>query len=192
MRTGITGSEEQEDAARTRRSRQNGQTKEEQADAGKTRAQEEPGSRSVTVIRRMCIDDISAVYNLEQLCFTDPWSKDLLRQGIEQDFDVFWVIEEAGELCGYANLRVIAGEGEIMRLAVHPFCRGRGYGRKLMEQMEAFSRERGVSEVTLEVRAGNKTAINLYESCGFVKEAVRGGYYREPVEDALILWKRGI
>ena len=52
------------------------------------------------------------------------------------------------------------------------------------------AREDGVQAFTLEVRAGNKIAINLYESLGFRTEGVRRGYYDHPKEDGLIMWQR--
>ena len=48
----------------------------------------------------------------------------------------------------------------------------------------------GVEAFTLEVRKSNDTAIHLYEKLGFVTEGVRKKFYEEPVEDALIMWKR--
>lgn len=150
--------------------------------------QKEPGA----VMRRMTVQDIPAVHALEMLCFSVPWSQGILEQAAGSGLDTFWVLEGGGKLWGCACLRMIAGEGEIERILVHPSCRGRGYGRKLMEQMVIFARESGGEAITLEVRAGNRAAIKLYESCGFVKEGVRRGYYKNPTEDAVIMWNRRI
>ena len=95
------------------------------------------------------------------------------------------MLKEDENVYGYSNFRVIAGEGELMRIAVHGACRGRGYGRLLMERLL-----REVEDITLEVRASNAPAIALYEAYGFQKEAVRKNYYSGPTEDALIYWKR--
>lgn len=140
------------------------------------------------MIRLMKEEDIPQVSALEQAVFSDAWSGNLIREGLSSRLDTWFVLEEEGLVRGYCNLRIIAGEGEVERIAVHPDCRGLGYGKKLMEQMAVFAREQGVSEMTLEVRAGNLEAINLYESCGFRQEAVRKGYYREPLEDGIIMW----
>ena len=90
------------------------------------------------------------------------------------------------------NVRVIAGEGELMRIAVRPGFRRRGYAKKLMDALARFSMEETLSAVTLEVRAGNAAAISLYKSYGFKAEAIRKAYYRSPVEDAVIMWNRSI
>ena len=94
------------------------------------------------------------------------------------------MLKEDETVCGYSNFRVIAGEGELMR------CRGRGYGRLLMERLLREAEEENVEDITLEVRASNAPAIALYEAYGFQKEAVRKNYYSGPTEDALIYWKR--
>lgn len=155
-------------------------------------AEQTAQGRCEVMMRRMTLQDIPAVHKLERLCFSVPWSRGIFEQTAESGLDTFWVLEDDERLRGYACLRVIAGEGEIQRIGVHPFWRGRGYGRKLMEQMVIFARESGVAEMTLEVRAGNKKAIKLYESCGFVREGVRSGYYKDPAEDAVIMWNRRI
>ena len=144
------------------------------------------------MIRWMLKDDLDAVAELEQLSFSIPWSYENLEQGLSNGLDQYLVWEENGMAAGYINFRILAGEGEIERVAVHPLLRGRGFGRKLMEAMVEYASGQGVRDITLDVRVNNQTAINLYESCGFVKEAVRKGYYRYPSEDAIIMWRRGI
>ena len=61
-----------------------------------------------------------------------------------------------------------------------------------MEAMFTLARMKGVQTMSLEVRESNEKARNLYESCGFKQEAVRRGYYHNPLEDALIMWNRRI
>lgn len=144
------------------------------------------------MVRQMRREDLDAVAEMEKLSFSVPWSRNILEQGFLGDLDHYLVIEKDGQPAGYINFRFLAGEGEIERIAVHPRFRGQGLGRKLMEAMEEYGESQGVTAVTLEVRSSNKKAVNLYESCGFVKEAVRKGYYRDPVEDAIIMWRRRI
>ena len=115
-----------------------------------------------------------------------------LREMLDGQLDEAWILEtEAGEPAAYANFRFLSGEGELMRIAVLPEYRGRGYSRKLMERLEESARAAGAQELTLEVRESNEAALHLYKSCGFRVEAVRKDYYRNPKENALILWKRG-
>lgn len=144
------------------------------------------------MIRQMTEADLEQVAELEKICFSDPWSYRILESGIYSPYDVYFVLEENGRILGYGNLRVLAGEGEVQRIAVLPTWRGLGLGRKLMGAMIDSAREKKVDAITLEVRAGNMAARKLYESYGFAAEAVRKGYYRNPGEDAIIMWKRSV
>lgn len=139
-------------------------------------------------IRQITANDLPAVTALEQVCFSDPWSKGLLKDSITCALDTWYVAEKDGKIQGYCVLRVIAGEGEIQRIAVHPEYRKQGMGRKMMEKMVQTAREKGVREMTLEVRSSNQAAICLYESWGFQKEAVRKEYYHHPSEDGIVMW----
>lgn len=143
-------------------------------------------------IRRMEEKDLPLVADLETVCFTESWSYRILEAGIHSPYDTYFVLEQDGRILGYANLRILAGEGEIQRIAVLPEYRRLGAGRKLMDAMVEHARANQVYAITLEVRAGNQAARNLYESYGFASEAVRKGYYRNPPEDAIIMWLREV
>lgn len=79
-----------------------------------------------------------------------------------------------------------------MRIAVLPEYRGRGYSKVLMDAMMEAAAKNQITDLTLEVRAGNESAIGLYKAYGFAEEAVRKKYYHNPTEDALIMWLRGL
>lgn len=144
------------------------------------------------MIRRMEAADLEQVAELEKVCFSESWSYGLLEAGIHSPFDVYYVYEQEGRILGYCNLRLLAGEGEVQRIAVLPDCRRMGLAREMMEVMVDYARENRAAAISLEVRASNLPARNLYEAYGFVEEAVRKGYYRSPSEDALIMWKRDL
>lgn len=117
---------------------------------------------------------------------------DLLSSGFENKWNLYLAAEEDGRLAGYGAVCVIAGEGEIQRIAVLEEFRRQGLGRKLLDAMVAAARNRGARAMTLEVRESNEPAIKLYFSAGFRTEAQRKDYYRNPREDALIMWNRSI
>lgn len=144
------------------------------------------------MIRVMEPCDVAEIGAMEQICFGEPWSESLISDSLSNTFDFWCVAEEGGPLCGYACLRVIAGEGEIQRIGVLPEFRRLGYGKKLMDSMVQIARKQKAKALTLEVRMGNHQAINLYKTYGFKAEAVRKEYYRNPAEDALIMWRRWV
>ena len=144
------------------------------------------------MIRKMESRDLEQVAELEKVCFSEAWSWKLLEAGIHSPYDVYYFFEQNEQILGYCNLRILAGEGEIQRIAVLPPFRRLGVARKLMDAMVDFAVENKAAAVTLEVRESNRPARNLYESYGFTAEAVRKGYYRNPSEDAVIMWKRNL
>ncbi len=143
-------------------------------------------------IRFMTEADLEQAAAIEAACFREPWSLDLLSSGFENKWNLYLAAEEDGRLAGYGAVCVIAGEGEIQRIAVLEEFRRQGLGRKLLDAMVAAARNRGARAMTLEVRESNEPAIKLYFSAGFRTEAQRKDYYRNPREDALIMWNRSI
>lgn len=143
-------------------------------------------------VRPMTSQDIGAVVWLEQVCFFESWPESMIRSGLDSRLDTYFVYEDHGRILGYSVLRILADEGEIQRIAVEPKFRRLGVARKLMEAMVTFSRWRGVGAIALEVRPSNEGARKLYDFYGFREEAVRHSYYRNPIEDAIIMWNREI
>ena len=144
------------------------------------------------MIRRMEPCHLEQTAWLEKVCFSENWSYQLLEAGIHSLYDVYYVWEQESRILGYCCLRLLAGEGEIQRIAVLPECRRLGVGRKMMEAMVNDAMANQVHAISLEVRESNLAARKLYESFGFAAEAVRKGYYHNPLEDALIMWRRGL
>ncbi len=101
------------------------------------------------------------------------------------------VAEGEGRLLGFAVGKVIGsgvdGVGELESVTVDGAARRMGVGRALCGAVFGWCRGEGAVVVELEVRAGNEGAIALYEGLGFVVSGRRGGYYREPVEDAVLM-----
>ena len=84
-------------------------------------------------------------------------------------------------------MQEVAGEGELLRIAVDPAVRGRGLGRKLLEAVTETAGEDGIQTIFLEVRESNRAAVNLYRSAGFREIGRRRGYYHNPPEDAILM-----
>ncbi len=142
------------------------------------------------MIRKMRMEDLAAVAELEKECFSPSWSFDILESGLFSNFDEYFVFEQDEQVLGYCNLRLLAGEGEIERICVRPDSRRLGVGRMLMNEMINSAWWHGATGITLEVRESNDPARRLYEAFGFIEEGVRQNYYDDPVENAIIMWKR--
>jgi len=102
----------------------------------------------------------------------------------------FFVAEAEGRLVGFAVGKVIGsseGLGELESVAVEAVARRGGVGKALCAAVGGWCREWGAARLELEVRAGSAGAISLYAGLGFEVVGRRVGYYREPVEDALLM-----
>ncbi|MBS6791072.1 ribosomal protein S18-alanine N-acetyltransferase [Megasphaera sp.] len=142
---------------------------------------------SVT-IRRAVLQDLPDIIAIEEASFSSPWSHQSLRAEFDNRVARYYVLEgDDGTVAAYADLWLIADEGQLANIAVHPSARGLGYGETLLRTaMEALFHD-GCRSVFLEVRLSNAAAIALYEKLGYEKTAIRKGYYSQPVEDAYIM-----
>lgn len=125
---------------------------------------------------------------LHARCFRSPppWSAADFA-GFLADPLAFLLVEgDAGFLLG----RAVAGEAELLTLAVAPEARRLGLGRKLVARFVYQAQVRGAVRAFLEVKADNAPALALYESAGFARAGLRRDYYRDPDgtrSDALVL-----
>ncbi len=130
---------------------------------------------------------LPAIAALERQCFSAPWTQHMLEEELYNPCACFLVAEdEEGIFLGYAGLHVAIDEGYMDNIAVEPSQRGKGVGSALLETFLAFGRE-NLAFLTLEVRPSNQQAVKFYQHHGFQEAGRRKSYYRDPVEDALLL-----
>ncbi len=125
---------------------------------------------------------------LHAACFTAPrpWSEAEFAALLDDPLVFLLTEPEAGFLLG----RVVAGEAELLTLAVAPDLRRQGTGRRLVAGFLDEAARRGAESAFLEVAAPNAAARALYAAAGFAEVGRRRNYYRTPeggAEDALIL-----
>lgn len=143
-------------------------------------------------IRQATAEDVDDIYEIEKLCFPDPWSRDALIYELEENTRAFYIVADLdGQVVGYAGLWWIEDEGHITNVAVKPGFRNRRIGAGIIGVMLDFTSKEGILHHTLEVRRSNEPAISLYEKFGFRTEGVRKKYYLNNGEDALIMWRHG-
>ena len=138
-------------------------------------------------VRLATEDDIAEIVAIEQKCFADPWSENAFRSSFNETTDIF-VLEVDGRIGGFAVFdRILGTEAEVHIIAVDPDLRGKGYSKLLMDAMVASATKNGIERIMLEVRASNEVAISLYKKYGFEKVGLRPAYYRNPVENAILM-----
>jgi [ribosomal protein S18]-alanine N-acetyltransferase len=96
--------------------------------------------------------------------------------------------EELRSIVGYAGIWVMTDEAHVTTIASHPDLRGQGVGEFLLVALIHRSIEVGARWMTLEVRASNSVAQNLYRKYTFKEMGLRRRYYSDNGEDALVMW----
>lgn len=146
----------------------------------------------LTFARLTSSSEIDQVLALDDLCFHRPWTRAEYERELADPARCFlYVAREGGETIAYCSFWRIFDEIHLNNFAVHPRVRRRGVGRALLAHVLEEAAAMGAPHATLEVRVSNAPAVALYESAGFSRAGLRRGYYTHPVEDALILWRRG-
>ena len=138
--------------------------------------------------------DLDAILDIEHASFTNPWTREMYlaefeNQGVSY---CFVVRDAAGRILGFCSFWRVLDELHINNLAIAPEERGRGAGTALLQRVLQEGERLGARRATLEVRASNLAALRLYGRLGFSVGGVRPGYYTNPIEDALILWREDL
>ena len=142
------------------------------------------------VIKPLTEEYVDAVCDLEEEAFSMPWHKESFLEMIRNKDACYLVGIINDEVVASCGLRNIVGDGEITNVVTAGNMRCKGVGKQMLLRLMEEGIKMGVEAFTLEVRKSNAAAIHLYEGLGFVTEGVRKNFYEEPVEDALIMWKR--
>lgn len=145
------------------------------------------------IIGKMTIEDIEEVLVIENLCFTLPWTRQSFVDEISQNNHAHYhIIKHSKKTIGYSGLWKVLDEGHITNIAIHPDYRRMGMASKLLNHMLDYCVNQQISSLTLEVRASNIAAQNLYKKYGFVEAGIRKAYYSDNKEDAIIMWKNNV
>jgi len=140
------------------------------------------------LIRRMTLEDIPAVHEIDMLSFSLPWpERSFCFELTQNPVSRGWVAEADGRIVAMLVLWFIVDEAHIATIAVHPDFRRQGIGEQiLLSSLRAVHME-GARRAFLEVRAGNAAAQDMYKKYGFEFAGVRPRYYKDNNEDAYLM-----
>ena len=142
------------------------------------------------------VDEIESLVILDRLCFGGLWSIDSYRRELTNDNSHFLGISVAKDLepatsgiIGFGCFWAILDEAHITLLGIHPQYQRQGLGQLLLGELLTKARSIEMARATLEVRASNDGAIDLYEKYGFQTVGRRKKYYQDTGEDGVIMWR---
>lgn len=135
-------------------------------------------------------DNIAEIWDLEKICFDDPWSYNSFERELDNNISVYIVARaaETRKVVGYGGIWMMYDYADITNIAVSPESRRCGLGGKILQILIDISREKNMESINLEVRASNIPAIRLYEKYGFSQNGLRKRYYKGK-EDAVLMTK---
>lgn len=139
-------------------------------------------------IRRMTVEDVTAVFDIERVSFNDSsWTRDAFFHELsENNFAHYFVMEYKQEIIAYLGVWIVVDQAQITTIAVKPNYRGLGLGQLLLEYVMTYSSQIA-NMMSLEVRVENIVAQHIYQKLGFEFGGRRVNYYGEG-EDALVMW----
>lgn len=140
--------------------------------------------------RKMTIDDVQAVHEIELTTFPTPWTLDSFYYEMTENQYAHYLIAEddAGDIIGFCGIWLVIDAAQITNVAVVESVRGQGIGEALMREAMRIAQEATMDVMSLEVRVTNTVAQNLYRKLGFQDGGIRKGYYTDNREDALVMW----
>jgi [ribosomal protein S18]-alanine N-acetyltransferase len=136
-------------------------------------------------IRQFRAEDISAISEIEQLSFKDPFPAYFLSQLADANPDTFLVAVKGDKIVGYAVIDKWPDQDHLVSIAVLPESRRKGVGQALLAHL---IEKLQTGSLRLEVRRSNKAALDLYRKNGFVQTGLAHSYYTDG-EDALQMEK---
>jgi ribosomal-protein-alanine N-acetyltransferase len=148
----------------------------------------------VTVEPLRSVGELEAVLAIEGRSFTNPWTREMYLAELANEGVSFLFLarDPSGEVVGFCACWRVVDELHINNLAVDPSHRRQGVGAALIARVLEESEQLPTTRVILEVRRSNAAARLLYERFGFSIAGVRRDYYTQPVEDALVLWRKDL
>lgn len=135
-------------------------------------------------IRKIIIDDLKEVLEIENLSFNDPWTKKMFEEEIKNGD--FYVVVENERILGYLGFTMVCNEASLVNFAIHPSYRRKGIGTKILRYLINIAKEKKGKKIFLEVRKSNISAISFYKKHKFREVGIRKGYYGTD-EDAIIM-----
>lgn len=137
----------------------------------------------------MQTEHVPSVLQIEQRAYSHPWTAGNFTDSLASGYHMpLWFAKD--ELVAYLVAMRGVDEVHLLNITVCPEYQRQGWGRMMLQHLSDWSRERGVHNLWLEVRASNLRAIEVYQAHGFTQEGLRKDYYPLHLgqrEDAVVM-----
>ena len=139
------------------------------------------------ILRKMTLDDLEHVCQMEKKYFKTPWSINAFLAEFNASYSNSYILEADNQIIGYAVAWFLVDEFHLANIAVDDKFRNQGFGSQFVSELLQLARQQNCKYAFLEVRASNIPAIKLYKKLGFTVAGIRKNYYQAENEDALLM-----
>lgn len=135
----------------------------------------------------MNLSDLENIKDVLTTDFDDFWNYSILKGELNSKNSIYFVAKDNEKIVGFAGMKIILDEAEIMNIVTKKDCRNQGIGKLLLKQLILESKNKNIKRINLEVNENNKIAIHLYEKFGFLQDGERKNYYNN--QNAILMSK---
>lgn len=138
-------------------------------------------------IEKMTLQDFFLISDTLHSNFDTFWTPDTLKQEIECKNSYFIVAKNEGKIVGFAGIKIVFEDADLMNIVVKKDCRNQQIGSSLLQYLFSYSKNHDITSIMLEVNEKNLSAISLYKKFGFERIGIRKNYYNK--DNAIIMKK---
>ena len=128
-------------------------------------------------IKVMTLDDLKTIKEILISDFDEFWNYNVFKAELQSENSKYLVAKLNNEIIGFAGIKIIIDEADIMNIVTKKIYRNQGIGTFLLNGIITLCKKLNLSSISLEVNEINKSAIHLYENFGFEKVGNRKKYY---------------
>ena len=139
-------------------------------------------------VKLMTLDDLESIQNILNSDFDEFWNYNVFKEELQSEISKYLVAKLNNEIIGFAGIKIIIDEADIMNIVTKKTYRNQGVGTLLLEKLIALSKSISLKSVSLEVNESNFSAIHLYEKFGFIEVGNRKNYYNS--SNAILMTKK--
>ena len=133
-------------------------------------------------IEKMSLRDLENIKEILTIEFDDFWNYNILKEELNSSNSYYIVAKSKNELeneiVGFAGMKVVIDQSDIMNIVTKKAYRNQGIGNILLKNLILLSKNLQLSSISLEVNEENKAAIYLYKKFGFQQTGFRKNYYQ--------------
>ena len=139
-------------------------------------------------IKKMNLNDLEMIRDILITEFDNFWNYNILKEELQNENSSYIVAKLGSKIVGFAGIKIIMDEADIMNIVTKKSHRNQGIGTLLLENLILLSKELNLISLSLEVNEENIPAIHLYEKFGFKNIGIRKNYYQD--KNGIIMTKK--